>query len=169
MTVMPAKTYRFRYSADNKDLEVEGDRAFVMAMIKRFLPDAAGAAPLVIRQAKGKTDKKVPLPEQPITKDVSLREFIQRLGPKKHTDIVLAFGYFLEKYRGNQNFTAADIKSCYYESKLESSNTSQMIIYNIRTGRMMEAKKAEKAEKRRRYTLTRSGEEYIAERLAPVS
>ncbi len=168
---MPTKTYRFRYSGENKEFEVEGDRAFVVAMIKRYGPDAPQTPPPFAGETtKGKAAKNLPLAKQPAAKDVSLREFIQRLSLKKHTDIVLAFGYFLEKYRGNETFTSTDINSCYYESKLESSNSSQMIVNNIKTGRMMEAKAKGKERKGRgrSYTLTSSGEAYIAEKLAPA-
>ena len=161
---MPAKTYRFRYSADNKEFEVEGDRAFVIAMIKRYGPDATlNPTPI---HSKGKSGKGVPLPDQPAPKDVSLREFIQKLNFKKHTDIVLAFGYYLEKFRGNRDFTSVDVNNCYYEAKLEPSNSSQMIANNIKTGRMMEAKAPEKSKKRGfHYTVTASGEKFIAERI----
>ena len=43
---------------------------------------------------------------------------------------------------------------------MESSNTSQMIIQNIRRGLSMAAKK-DKEQGKKAYTLTSSGEEYI--------
>ena len=94
-------------------------------------------------------------------KKISVGEFIRQLGFKKHTDLVLAFGYYLEKNAGLQTFTPADINSCYYEAKMESSNTSQMIIQNIRRGLLMAAKKDKDQGKKGAYTLTHSGEEYI--------
>ena len=166
---MAAKTYRFRYSADNKDFEVEGDRAFVLAMIKRFGPGGGDTPdPSPLPRYKGKAGRGVPLPEQPAAKGVSLREFISPLNLKKHTDIVLAFGYFLEKYRGSSSFTSTDINNCYYEAKMESSNTSQMIIQNIKRGYLMEARGKVKEERgaRKLFTLTRTGEEHLQKALA---
>jgi hypothetical protein len=93
------------------------------------------------------------------TKALSVGEFIRQLGFKRHTDIVLAFGYYLEQ-RDSGDFTPADINTCYYEAKMESSNTSQMIILNIRRGYMMEAKSS-KGSGRKRYTLTQSGISYL--------
>ncbi len=109
-------------------------------------------------------------PEEPLaipSKAISAGEFIRQLGIKKHTDQILAFGYFLEKYQGQPSFGAADINNLYYEAKLESSNTSQMIIYNIRAGLMMEAKGEKKGKKK--YTLTQNGERKIKERLESAS
>jgi hypothetical protein len=86
---------------------------------------------------------------------------------KKHTDISLAFGFYLEKHQGVSEFSPADINNCYYEAKLEPSNTSQMIIYNIKRGFLMAAKKAkdDKGKKGKGYTLTRSGEQFIESKL----
>jgi predicted transcriptional regulator len=76
----------------------------------------------------------------------------------------LAFGYYLENQSEAFEFTPADINNCYYEAKIESSNTSQMIIQNIRRGFMMLSKsKSDKG--RKRYTLTSSGEKYIETKL----
>ena len=97
-------------------------------------------------------------------KGVSIREFVQQLDLKKHTDISLAFGYYLEKHGGKSDFSASDLNNCYYDAKMEASNTSQMIAQNIKTGRMMPSK--QKGDKGRlRFTLTNSGETFIAKKL----
>jgi hypothetical protein len=83
---------------------------------------------------------------------------------KKHTDIVLAFGYYLEKYSGVTEFTPADINACYYDSKMDSSNTSQMLIQNIKRHRIMEAKRGKS--KKRSYVLTNTGENFIKSKLS---
>lgn len=83
-------------------------------------------------------------------------EFVRQLGLKKHTDIVLAFGYYLEKISGVREFSPADINKCYYEAKMENSNTSQMLIQNIKNGRIMPARGTKKL-----YTLTKTGEDFI--------
>jgi hypothetical protein len=95
-------------------------------------------------------------------KEVSVGEFVRRLGLKKHKDLVLAFGYYLEKNSGVKEFSASDINNCYYEAKLETSNTSQSFILNVRSGLMMEAKSSNKKKKgRKKYTLTSSGERWV--------
>ncbi len=95
------------------------------------------------------------------SKEVSVGEFIRQLGVKKHTDLVVAFGYYLEQHSGLTDFTAADINNCYYEAKMETTNVSQSIIQNIKRGYIMEAKGDKKAKKGRRYTLTISGQTFI--------
>jgi hypothetical protein len=88
-------------------------------------------------------------------------EFIRQIGVKKHTDLVVAFGYYLEEQAGLKDFTAADIGNCYYEAKMETTNVSQSIIQNIKRGYLMEAKLDKEAKKGRRYTVTATGQAFI--------
>jgi hypothetical protein len=135
-------------------------------MLKRFAP---GQPPGVASDRGSRSERKHGVKssvEAPLkAKPLSIREFVQQLTLRKHTDITVAFGYYLEKFAGVPEFTAADINNCYSEAKLESSNTSQMIIQNIKSGRMMPSKK--KGEKgKNRYTLTSSGEAFVESKLA---
>src|ERR1700732_1595956 len=166
---MAAKTYRLRIGGNGKEFEAEGDKAFVLAMAKQYGPHAAPpAAPPGKPGKPGKPEKHIPLAQQPSGKELSLREFIQQLSLKKQTDIVVAFGYYLEKYRGKTDFSAADINNCYYEAKLETSNTSQMIANGIQSGRLMPSRaKGEKG--RKRFTLTSKGEEFVSQAAATQS
>jgi hypothetical protein len=153
-------TYRLKIVRGGEEFEAEGEKSFVLEMFKKF---EQGAAPKSAKKESPtdiKSDK-TPLPQQ--SKGISLREFIRQIGLKKHTDIVVAFGFYLEKYTGLTEFTPADINNCYYEAKMETSNTSQMIAQNIKRGYVMPAKKGDKSG--RRYTLTDSGEQFIREKL----
>lgn len=156
---MAERNYRIRIVQDNKEFEVEGDKVFVLEMLKRF--DNA-----VVNPATPNDDVATTTEEKRAnsSKPVSVREFLRRTGIKRHTDIVLAFGYYLEKYSDIQEFTPADINKCYYEAKIEASNTSQMVIQNLKRGYIMESKGAKK-EGKKRYTLTQSGEDYINNKL----
>ncbi len=158
--------YRVRIAKGDQEFEAEGDKAFVLDMLKRFeSPEAAVDSSSSAK--KGKTYPAEKMLRANSGKNVSVGEFIRQTGFKKHTDIVLAFGYYLER-QGTKDFTPADINNCYYEAKMENSNTSQMVIHNIRRGYMMEAKNA-KGEKRR-YTLTQSGESFVTTKAAkPVA
>lgn len=161
---MAAKTYRLKIGREGHEFEAEGDKRFVLEMLARFAPRpvADESPPAKLRAEKGQGRK--PAVRQARGKALSIREFVQQLGLKKHTDIALAFGYYLENYSDITEFTAADINNCYYEAKLEASNTSQMIIQNIKRGRMMPSRK--KGEKgKNRYTLTGSGETYVESKL----
>ena len=149
-----AQTYRIRITKGDQQFEVEGDKRFVLDMVKRFEGDLP-------TPQKGKPS---PNPAQlASSKQISAGEFIRELGLRKHTDLVVAFGYYLEQQAGLRDFTPADINNCYYEAKMESSNISQSIIQNIKRGYVMEAK-GDKAKKGRRYTLTSTGQAFITNR-----
>jgi len=162
---MTARNYKIKITRDGQEFEAEGDKAFVLKMLARFeTSDGVEAVAPDVRTKKGTRAKEATRSLAPRSKALSIREFIQRLGFKKHTDITLAFGYYLEKQAEAVAFTPADINNCYYEAKIEGSNTSQMIILNIRRGFMMQVKKSGKG--RKRYTLTGSGEKYIETKLS---
>jgi hypothetical protein len=160
---MAARTYRLRIAREGVEFEAEGDKSFVLEMLKRLAPQGTEVSSPSTRQDEKERKGKSVLPTTK-GKALSIREFVQQLSLKKHTDITLAFGYYLEKFVGVAEFSPADINNCYYEAKLESSNTSQMIIQNIKLGRMMPSKK--KGEKgKNRYTLTATGEAFIEGKL----
>src|SRR5580693_5530635 len=119
-------TYRLKITRGDLNFEAEGDKKFVLEMLARLdrPPSPPPASVEVTRTAKGR----VSAPQLVIAKGTSPGEFIRQFRFKKHTDFVLAFGYYLEKYSGLTEFSAADVNNCYYEAKMESSNTSQMII-----------------------------------------
>ena len=150
--------YRIRFKQADTEFEVEGDRAYVTKTyqdLKEVLGLSQQAKPVLA--GEGRSTKSI-APKSAGGKSSSPREFIDRYGLKRHVDIVLGFGYFLERVRGLKSFTGADINTCYYEAKIESSNTSQMIIINIKKGFIMSSKKTGA---RASYTLTRSGEQFV--------
>lgn len=140
---MPDKQYRIQLVSDNSEFEAEGDKDFVLEMVKRF-------EDRVLKSIKDPLDKlKSPVlddSEQPL-RSISPVEFIRKLKFTKHTDLSLAFGYYLEKFMGVSEFTPADINNLYYESKIERSNTSTACIRNIKRGYMMEPKGSKKGAK----------------------
>jgi hypothetical protein len=165
---MANKTYRIRIARGDVQFEAEGDKNFVVQMLARFespAPPAVTATSPTRRAAKGRAARE---PVLATARATSPGEFIRQFHFRKHTDFVLAFGHYLEKHSDLNEFSAADINNCYYEAKMESSNTSQMIIQDIKRGYIMEAKGGEKGQKsaRKRFTLTRSGEQYLQQALA---
>lgn len=158
---MVTRTYRLKISRDGSEFEAEGDKRFVLEMLKQFAPQGAPRIPDADPPVPAKTSGRKTVP--PVLsrgKSLSVREFVQQLNLKMHTDLIIAFGYYLEKFGGISEFTPADLNGCYYEAKLESSNTSVMIIRNIKRGFLMPSKK--KGEKgKNRYTLTATGETFI--------
>lgn len=159
---MAGQTYRLRTVRGDAQFEVEGDKDFVLEMLQRF--EDSGF--LGTRKARVEPkDERPKEPEAPRQKPIAVREFIQRVGAKRHADKVLAFAYYLEKYGGKSQFTAADINNLYYEAKLDTSNTSQAIINNIKRGYMMEAPGQKKRAGKKRYMLTQTGEEQVEAKL----
>ena len=160
---MNERNYRVRVVRDGQEFEVEGDKKFVLDLLDRF---EAGDVP----SAGSTASRRRPTSKAAPAKELSAREFIQKLGLKRHTDIGLAFGYFIEKNLGKTEFTPADINSCYYEAKMEPSNTSQVIIQNMKSGRMMPTKKAKGTKSTRKaYVLTRTGEQFVSKKLESSS
>lgn len=160
---MTNRSYRVRIHRGDQQFEAEGDKRFVLDMVKRF-ESGSDVQPPTPPSRPGKAEKQIRL-EGPAGRGLSAGEFVRQLGFKKHTDLVLAFGYYLEHQLGAKDFTPADVNNLYYEAKIENSNTSQMCISNIRRGFMMESKGARKGGKKR-YTLTQSGEEHVKARLS---
>lgn len=157
---MAPRSYRLRIARGDQQFEAEGDKSFVLEMFKKFESGAA-AEPA---SAKGRGAKVAADPAALASaKAVSVGEFIRQFGFKKHTDLVLAFGYYLEQHSGVKEFTPADLNNCYYEAKLEPSNTSQAIIQNIKRGTIMVAKGDKKTSKgaAKKYTLTSTGEALV--------
>jgi hypothetical protein len=166
------RNYRIKIATGSDVFEVEGDKEFVLKMLAAHYEKTAS------RTQKPTLPHRTPItapaqpPAGPSEKSESAGEFIRRTGFTKHTDRTLAFGYFLERQKGQQDFTGADINACYYEAKLEASNTPQMITQNIKSGRLMLAKasKETKGERgRRRYTLTRTGMEFVEQALSATA
>lgn len=154
-----AQVYRVRLKQGETEFEIEGDRAYVTKLyqdLKLVLGLTEITKPVLAPEQRV---SKSHIPRSTSPKASSPREFIDRHQVKRHVDIVLAFGYFLERTRGLKSFTGADINTCYYEAKVEPSNTSQMIINNIKKGLIMPQSK--KTGARASYTLTRTGEEFV--------
>jgi hypothetical protein len=155
-----AGTYRLKIANGDRLFEAEGDKKFVLDMWAKFQEKTPHVKESITEKKLQEKTSEQPSFTIRSGKALSVGEFIRQLGVKRHTEFVLAFGYYLEKYAGMHEFGPADINKCYYDSKMDSSNTSQMLIQNIKQGRIMEAKGAKK-KGLKQYTLTRTGEEYI--------
>jgi len=107
---MAAKTYRLKIG----DFEAEGDKAFVSEMLKRYGPHVRPVSPeppAGTKGEKGLTKRASEVARPTSGKALSIREFIQQLDLKRHTDISLAFGYYLEKHQGSAKFLFATVSA----------------------------------------------------------
>lgn len=161
------RPYKLRVVRNGFEFEAEGDKEFVLEMADRF--DAYSGDPkntTTVSTSGSEIEEEVSTPS---SKAESVREFLSRLGFKRHVDLLVAFAYYLEHRMGKAEFTPADINNCYYEAKMEPSNTSQSIINATKRGLIMEAKAASSTSKKgakRKYTLTHTGEEFINKKLS---
>jgi hypothetical protein len=90
-----AITYRIRFKQADVEFEVEGDRVYVTKTygdLKDILGLQQGARPLPVTESKQEKRGVVAKPATVGGKSYSPREFIDRYGLKRHTDIVLGFG-----------------------------------------------------------------------------
>lgn len=158
-------TYRVKIVRAGNEFEAEGDKEFVLSLLERFEKTLLAGIPAKGSSETGKTQTPSMSSAKITDKSISAGEFIRRIGLKKHVDIVLAFGYFLEKYSGMSSFSSADINGCYYDAKMESSNSSQMVIMNIQRGFMMESKD-DSSEGKKKFRLTRTAEQFVEEAIS---
>lgn len=153
------KALRVRVKDGNRELEVEGDKNYIDYMLKRFA--FIGFQKSQHDSLEEKEEPKAAVHAK-LSAKTSPAEFVHQNQIKKHTNLVLGFGYYLEKLRGMDKFSPGDINDCYYDAKLDPSNTSQMIIQNIKAGFLMGAKGSGKgAGGKKYYRLTQSGIDYV--------
>lgn len=97
---------------------------------------------------------------QPLEKDESIAEFLERVPNKTHQDKIIAFAYYLEKNRDIEAFGIKEINDCYDEIKEAKSNTAVYLNLLVKSGLIMKAKgKAPGGPAQ--YVLTRKGEKII--------
>ena len=97
------------------------------------------------------------------SKEMSVAQFFKKVSPKSEIERVLASGYFLEKFKKEEKFTAAEISGIIRESKRQPpKNPNDAVNQNIKKGHMMSA--GDKDGKMA-FVLTSDGEEVIEESL----
>jgi hypothetical protein len=94
---MSAKTYRIKSVRADQQFEVEGDKNFVTQMLRRFEQGGrlSSSKPLGNSSKPPKSSANLQLAS---VKELSPGEFIRQFQFKKHTDFVLAFGFYLERH-----------------------------------------------------------------------
>lgn len=108
----------------------------------------------------GKKKEKLPKKDiKEIEGKSTLRDFFAKGEVRSRVDLALFIAYYLEKARGVESFTSADIDKCYYDLRINEPNTTQMIMQNVKKGFLMSAKG--KKGKTQRFVLTRKGKQYI--------
>lgn len=102
---------------------------------------------------------------QPLEKDESIAEFLERVPNKTHQDKIIAFAYYLEKNREIKTFGIKEINDCYDEIKEAKSNTAVYLNLLVKSGLIMKAK-GQTPGGPAQYVLTRKGEKTINNAMA---
>lgn len=97
-------------------------------------------------------------------KEESIAEFLERVPNKTHQDKIVAFAYFLEKFRNMESFGIKEINDCYDEVKEVKTNTAVYINLLLKSGLIMKAKN-QPPSGAAQYVLTRKGESLIKEKI----
>ena len=149
-----------RVRIGESEIEVTGPSDFVEKKITEFL-EKQKLAPVspsvgVTRGVEA---------AQTISRGMSVAQFFKKISPKTDLDRVLAAGYFLEKFKSQDNFTASEISDTVRGAKIPPPrNTNDSINKNIKKGYMMPSGDKEG---KMAFVLTSDGEETIAEMLKP--
>ena len=121
------------------ELEVSGPKAFVEKKIEEFIANQRNYAPNPEKSVKPSAAlAKTAAPAT--SKKMGIAQFFKKAAPKTDVDRTLLAGYFLEKYKNQENFTSAEIREAIKTAKRQPPrNPSETIAKNIRKGFMMSA------------------------------
>ena len=152
-----------RVRVGESEIEVTGPTDFVERKIAEFLEKQKQAPVLApVGSAKG---PKPPTTEgvQTFPKGLSVAQFFKKVSPKTDLDRALAAGYFLEKFKNQDSFTASEVKDTIRGAKIPPPrNPSDSINKNIKKGYIMPSGDKEG---KMAFVLTSDGEETITELL----
>src|SRR5262245_17442387 len=127
----PSVTMRVRVG--DSEMEITGPVDFVERKIAEFLKDTPKSAT--------SQPKESPTTQSPAQRrSQSPAQFFKSCNPRSDTVRVLVAAYFLEKQRGAENVTAAEIRELIREAKVPPPvNPSESVNQNIRKGLLMAA------------------------------
>jgi hypothetical protein len=140
-------TYKIRFRKGDFEVEAQGDREWVERKFKELLSE----------------DFKASLPKELSREGMpdTLGEFLDIKGnPRKHTDVVAVYAYWLFKKEGFQSFNVKDIIDCYDKTRrVKPKNPNQIINVNVSSHLFAEA--SEKKDGLKAWVITRSGEDHV--------
>jgi len=155
----PNVTMRVRIG--NNELEVSGPKTFVEKKISEFIDKQKelGLVNTITNKPLGST-KNVASE----TKKMSGAQFFRQLSLKTDVDRTLAAGYYLERHKGYESFTASEVSEIIRKDakRTPPRNPNDTINSNIRKGMIMAA--GDKDGKNA-FVLTSDGEDEINEML----
>jgi DNA-binding PadR family transcriptional regulator len=154
---MSDANYRIRYKKGDFEVEVQGDKAWVVEKFEELKKDIPPKAPLKIpsgSQPSASTTDDGTLPD-------SMVEFIKAKGnPSKHTDRAVLFAYWLFKKEDMSSYNIADIDNCYDQTRIPKPANTSDIMNKIQAQGFVAAVKEEKDGKKA-WVITQTGEKYV--------
>ncbi|MEI9475541.1 MAG: hypothetical protein WCO26_03065 [Deltaproteobacteria bacterium] len=152
-----------RVRIGESEIEVTGPSAFVEKKIAEFVerqkPGSISSSPIRKKDMTSSGTEAA----QTFGKGMSVAQFFKKLSLKTDLDRVLAAGYFLEKFKNQDSFTASEVKDTIRGAKISPPiNPSESISRNIKKGYIMPSGDKEG---KMAFVLTSDGEETITELL----
>jgi hypothetical protein len=152
-----------RVRIGESEIEVTGPSDFVEKKIAEFVekqkPGSVSSSP---SPTKGITSSGIEV-AQTLPKGMSVAQFFKKVSPRTDLDRVLAAGYFLEKFKNQDSFTASEVKDTIRGAKISPPvNPSDSISKNIKKGYIMPSGDKEG---KMAFVLTSDGEDTVAELL----
>jgi hypothetical protein len=141
------------------EIEVTGPSDFVERKINEFLEKAKQAPFLQPAEPVKGAITETGVIEQIGGKEMSVAQFFRKISAKTDVDRVLAAGYFLEKIKDQDSYTASEISSVVRSAKIAPPrNANDAINKNIKKGYMMPSGDKEG---KMAFVLTTDGEDAI--------
>jgi len=152
-----------RVRIGESEIEVTGPRDFVEKKIAEFLEKQKQAPGFTITGSGKVSMPKTTEAQQALGPRMSVAQFFKKTSARTDVDRVLAAGYFLERVKNQDNFTASEISDTVRGAKIPPPrNTNDAINKNIKKGYMMPSGDKEG---KMAFVLTSDGEDMIAELL----
>lgn len=144
---MSEKNYKIRFRKGDFEVEVQGDQVWVEKTFKELTTEKFQVA----------IEKKVVAVGMPET----LGEFLDQKGnPKKHTEKVAVFAYWLFEVEKMESFNVKDIVDCYNKTRLvKPRNPNQIINTNVASHLFAPAE--ERKDGLKAWVITRTGEDFV--------
>lgn len=146
--------YRIKIKNGNIEIEVQGDKVWVEAKFKELSEEIQSTKPIG--------------PTPPIPTPIKLPNSLQGLfrkakEPRKFSDQVLLFTYWLSKTKNMDTVNTTDMNGCFDKAKLKKPANMTDIMRKIDDNYFLEA--AEKDGKKA-YKLSLDGEKYVEKMLS---
>jgi hypothetical protein len=154
-----------RVRVGDNEIEVTGPSDFVEKKIAEFIEKQKSFPISSSARLEKSVESSTIEAAETAPKRISVAQFFKKLSSKTELDRVLAAGYFLEKFKDQDSFTAAEISDTIRGAKISPPrNPNDSINKNIKKGYIMPSGDKEG---KMAFVLTSDGEEAIADLLNP--